>query len=76
MNQGDFAVSFREFFFQLSMSPQNHEKYIIKGFGHLKTRLFTTKTSKNVGLGGAHGFPSTFKHVGFMFFQSHHFKPE
>ena len=23
-----------------------------KGFGHLKTRLFTIKTSKNVGLGG------------------------
>ena len=23
-----------------------------KGFGHLKTRLFTIKTSKHVGLGG------------------------
>ncbi len=23
-----------------------------KGFGHLKTRLFTKQTSKNVGLGG------------------------
>ena len=23
-----------------------------KGFGHLKTRLFTIKTSKNVGFGG------------------------
>ena len=22
------------------------------GFGHLKTRLFTTKTSKNIGFGG------------------------
>jgi len=23
-----------------------------KGFGHLKTRLFTIKTSKNIGFGG------------------------
>ena len=23
-----------------------------KGFGHLKTRLFTIKTSKNLGIGG------------------------
>ena len=27
-----------------------------KGFGHLKTRLFTIKTSKNVGLGGPLNF--------------------
>ena len=33
-----------------SMSPQNPWKN--KGFGHLKTRLFTIKTSKNVGFGG------------------------
>ena len=24
-----------------------------RGFGHLKTRLFTTKTSKHVGFGGS-----------------------
>ena len=26
-----------------------------RSFGHLKTKLFTIKTSKHVGLGGAHG---------------------
>ena len=31
--------------------PQNPWKN--KGFGHLKTRLFTTKTSKHVGFWGA-----------------------
>ena len=33
-----------------------------KGFGHLKTRLFTIKTSKNVGL-GAHGIYIHSKYV-------------
>jgi len=29
-----------------------------KGFGHLKTRLYTIKTSKNIGF-GAHGIKPT-----------------
>ena len=33
--------------------PWAHKTMKNKGFGHLKTRLFTIKTSKNVGLGGA-----------------------
>ena len=32
-----------------SMSPKTMKN---KGFGHLKTRLFTIKTSKHFGLGG------------------------
>ena len=31
------------------MAPKTMKK---KGFGHLKTRLFTIKTSKNIGFGG------------------------
>ena len=37
-----------------------------KSFGHLKTILFTIKTSKNIGVWGAHGIsnPQKFRQVG------------
>ena len=65
-DQGDFKISWvslREWMIKLPIMGESnnaiyHEPpkpWKNKGFGHLKTKLFTIKTSKNVGLGENHG---------------------